>query len=139
MRNLPDSDRLLQMNSLTAAAFLLGEIGSAAKDALAALKGLTGIPGSSEHLFATWAIARIRGQEKAFAVRLLEELDSPGHLRYGDIEYVVAHFLARLGADAELALPRLELLSRNSSGPVRAAVEQAIAQIREAIERSSQK
>lgn len=135
IRSSPDFDRLLQMNSLTAAACLLGEIGPAAKDALPALEGLAGIPGTSENLFASWAIARIRGQEKAFGARLLEELDSPGHLRYGYIEYVVAHFLARLGPDAEFALPRLELLARSSSGPVHAAAQKAITQIRDAIQK----
>jgi hypothetical protein len=131
--NWTNFQQITTLNTWTAAAYLLGELGPAAKAALPSLEGLTGIVGTPEHLFASWAIVKISGTESAFARHLVAELDAPGKLSRGDIEFPAAHFLGDFGATAEFAIPRLETLARENPEPLRTVASDAVRKIRAAL------
>jgi hypothetical protein len=120
------------LGAVTAAIYLLGEMGEAAEAALPALrkieKNMNESP-SIEGLFTVRAVSKITGDSSGFLSLLLKHLNSDSR----DAAYIripTIHFLAELGAAAGPAIDRLQVLSTNKELGLAFAATNAIHRIR---------
>jgi HEAT repeat protein len=114
------------------AAYLLGEIGKPAEPALPALRRmLTDIEEfpREEALFTLRAISKITGDNSRFLSLLLKHLNSDSR-EAQSVRVPVIHFLIELGAAAQPALDRLQVLSTSKEPRVAFAAACAIEWIR---------
>ena len=113
-----------------AAAYLLGEIGPKAKDAMPILEAASAGEGTTFQLLLCRARCRIRENNAEFIALLLNKLNSKVGLR--PVCLPAAYFLSELGICAESAIPQLELLVKDEDPAIRAAAEHALIKIRHA-------
>jgi HEAT repeat protein len=120
-----------ELNCQEAAAYLLGEIGPEAKEAMSVLEAAPVVEDTLFQLLLARARCRIGKNNAVFLSLLLNKLDARVGLK--PICVPAAYFLGELGADAESAIPKLDELLKDENPAIRTTAEHALMRIRRAI------
>jgi HEAT repeat protein len=112
------------------AAYALGKIGPAAKDAVPALNRLTASGDDLVKLTAIWALLQMGPPSDEFVSTTLPLLTSALASQREMVRVEAALSLGQLGKAAASALPALEKAQQDASSNVRHAASEAIAKIK---------